>query len=123
MTPRRISAGLDADHVMKFARLQMPVRRTMLVVALTAGALTLGVRNVSCSCHLCHNRKLVVSRLLLGFPISWHEQMKTQFPVEPNHRHIWSTFSMHTDNGFWGSGVACRSTVYIDGTRAPDGLR
>lgn len=98
------------------------VRRMLVVVALLAATMALasGSQTVSSSCHLCHNRKRVASRLFLGFPVSRHEIMDTNFPAEVHHQHIWSSYSRSYDYGLFGSGVACSWQTYIDGSRAPD---
>lgn len=101
------------------------VRRLMGIVAAVAAmmALTSGSRTVYYSCHLCHNRKHVASRLFLGFPVSWHEAVDTRFLTAPDHRHSWWRYARGTGGFPSGSSGACSDHRYVDGSIAPDGAR
>jgi hypothetical protein len=106
-------------------RFRFSVRGLMALVALSAIALTLGACTVDgqCSCHLCHNRKEVFSRTVLGAPIWQTERMTTNFPVSIDHRHEWYHYGTVT-RGFLGAQSRdCRINVYADGSSAPDGMR
>jgi hypothetical protein len=94
-----------------------------VAIAALVCSLSLGYRTTYLSCHLCHDRKRVESRLFLGFPVSWRETAEAQFGAAAHHRHVWSRYSVHNDLGPLGGGVACRHCIYLDGSRAPDGRR
>jgi hypothetical protein len=115
----------EIDTEMDTARFQISVRRMMAAVAVVAGALILAssYQTISFSCHLCHNRKHVDSRLVLSVPVSWREVMDTQFPASPDHRHAWWRFATSTRSLLLVSGAACSDRRYADGSIAPDGGR
>jgi hypothetical protein len=94
----------------------------MIAVAAVAFALTLtsGSQTQYCSCHLCHDRKRVVSRLFLGWPVSWHESMDTQFPTSADHQHAWWNHTVVIFPVFWPD-ESVETRLYVDGSPAPDG--
>ena len=131
MQRRRAEAGIreeseqdpEIDTEMNTARFQISVRRMMAAVAVAAVGLSLAssYQTSSLSCHLCHNRKHVDSRLVLGVPVSWREIMDTQFPASPDHRHIWWRYATGTSSLLLGSRAAGSDRRYADGSTAPDG--
>jgi hypothetical protein len=119
--------GLDAEtHTeMNAARFQISVRWMMALVAVVAAGLTVtsGHQTTYRSCHLCHNRIRVDSRLALGFPVSWHETMETRFPTTAGHQHVWWSYARSTSGFMQGIEAAGNSSSYVDGSTAPDGRR
>lgn len=114
---------------MNTARFQISVRWMMAAVAVAAVAVTAlsvtsGSRTTYLSCHLCHNRMRVDSRPVLGFPVSRHETTETRFPTATDHQHVWWTYARGSSGGLLqGSQVVFHSSVYFDGSTAPDGNR
>jgi hypothetical protein len=103
---------------------QVSVRTMMAAVVLVAGALTVtsGHRTVYRSCHLCHNRMRVESRLVSSMPVSSREAMETRFPVAPKHQHVWWTYARSWSGFMQGTTwVADSWGCYSDGSAAPDG--
>ncbi len=92
----------------------------LVALAIIAMAMTVGDETVSYSCHLCHNRKHVVSRLLLGLRFNPREAQTTRFPTRSGHRHDWYQYSRDWST-VAGGGAACSSLMYQDGSDAPDG--
>lgn len=91
----------------------------LVALAMVAMAMTAGDETVSYSCHLCHNRKHVVHRLLLGLRFDPRESQTTHFPTESDHRHDWYQYSRGWSTPA-GGGAACSAKMYRDGSPAPD---
>jgi hypothetical protein len=110
---------------MAVSHLQISVRRLMITVAALAVGLVLAESSQKTyfSCHLCHNRKFIETRSVLGLAVQQSEKDETEFASDPGHQHQWSRYSRQTWNLIGGGGVACRVSVYLDGSAAPDGLR
>jgi hypothetical protein len=108
---------------MNTARFRMSVRRMMVILAVGAVgfSLALGSRTTYHSCCLCRNRKHVQSHLMLGFAVSWHETMETNYPTAPGHRHVWWNYARVVNSLLLGSGAASSDHRYVDGGAAPDG--
>ncbi len=106
---------------MKFPAPRITVRGLMgfVALAMVAMAMTAGEETMSYSCHLCHNRKHVVSRLLLGLRFDTREAQTTGFPTGSDHRHDWYRYSTGWSTPVRG-GSACCTTMYRDGSVAPD---
>jgi hypothetical protein len=111
-----------SDIPMNTAGFRISVRRMMGIVAVAALVLSLatGSRTTLLSCHLCHNRKHVTSRLVLGIPVLGQGIMDTRFPAEDNHQHTWTTYGSHTKSFLLGERAAGRPDMYVDGSHAPD---
>ncbi len=105
-------------------RYQLSVRGLMVAVAMVAALIVLsaGFRLTYVSCHLCHNRKRVESRTLLGLSVRTSEAIETHFPTEPGHRHVWAPYA-RSSTGFLAESAAGHARIYQDGSTAPDGRR
>ena len=93
-----------------------------MAVAAGLTVLSSGFRSTYLSCHLCHNRKCIDSRSLLGFSVRVREQSATHFPAEPGHRHVWSEYG-RSFAGWLTRSAGGRERIYLDGSVAPDGRR
>lgn len=107
---------------MKFPAPRITVRGLMgfVALAMVAMAMTAGEEVVSYSCHLCHNRKHVVSRLLLELRFDPREAQTTDFPTESDHRHDWYRYSRGWSTPLSGEVAGATATIYRDGSQAPD---
>jgi hypothetical protein len=110
-----------AVQVMSHPSVRISLRRLMVLVAVAAAvmAISVGSETVYYSCHLCHNRKDVVSRFFLGVPLKPREVATTSFPTEPGHTHDWYCFGRSWSSLIYGS-AAGSGKIYRDGSRAPD---
>lgn len=105
-------------------RWAISLKHALLGIAATAVVLALGMveRTSYESCHLCHNRRVVRSRLVFALTLSGREAATTAFPVARVHRHAWSRYSRR-ETGLLRGAIACRAFIYADRSVAPDGYR
>jgi hypothetical protein len=110
---------------MMLPRVRFPVRRMLIVVAVSAGSLAFGsgfeVRYRSC--HLCHNREQIDTKTVWFIPVTWRRAITTRFLSEAGHRHQWWQYSDMVDSPLIGCSRGCHARVYADGSMAPDGYQ
>jgi hypothetical protein len=89
-----------------------------VVVALVA-AIGPGIEEQRLSCHKCRNLKYVTTRNFLFIHGTPTEREDDRFPIPSGHVHEWwrySTFKSQGIGGWFDESVACKSSVYKDGT-------
>ena len=116
--PARYHTGDKVGRRISCPSLRVTLRGLMILAAVLAVSLKLVSQTVvaQCSCHLCHNRKEVVSRTVLWVPLSRNERATTNLPVSIDHDHEWYSYSTVSRGFLGGKGRSCSINIYADGS-------